>query len=388
MKSEFKGNDLTQCNHTSINLSYSQETIAIEIILCNSIRGPAFTTQFVKLFLIIFAISLVGYTANVSLSNNPASHCLNTTYFQPNGTKFIDQSRPISFELFMRTQFQIVMDSAETKDWIDFVISVSDINIQHPFDLLYLNQKLVLSATKSMVKRPQDLKKEDGFLFYLNTLNSTYRTVVFTMAMKKDPCCSILNKNVLKKRWSYVWHKELHLSKKVPGYLISLPDFQYSPGTSVSIKRHGINISSISTLKLYWMDIHYYEAFFHQPSRFKYKNPFWWCGRGVNEVPFINYSHVMTKYKNLNKDYYYMYYMTRPGSKVKLSWNEAMTFCETFGGTLPIIRSKQHQEEILSFLASKFSPPPIIVLFIGLTTSHYSQEVRDSGVIHKLRLKN
>ena len=72
--------------------------------------------------------------------------------------------------------------------------------------------------------------------------------------------------------------------------------------------------------------------------------------------------------------------MTNHNSKLKLSWNEAMTFCETFGGTLPIIRSKEHQEEILSFLSSKISTPPIIVLFIGLTTLIYHEQVRDSRV--------
>ena len=91
----------------------------------------------------------------------------------------------------------------------------------------------------------------------------------------------------------------------------------------------------------------------------------------------------MTENKKLNKDYYYVYFMvmfrinTRPKNKLKLSWNEAIKLCQTVDATLPIIRSKQHQEEILSFLSSVFIPSPITVLFINLTTSPNSEEVGD-----------
>ena len=52
---------------------------------------------------------------------------------------------------------------------------------------------------------------------------------------------------------------------------------------------------------------------------------------------------------------------------LKGSWNEASETCAEFGGYLPIIRSKDEQDELISLLyLSKIPPPLMTIMFIGL----------------------
>ena len=52
---------------------------------------------------------------------------------------------------------------------------------------------------------------------------------------------------------------------------------------------------------------------------------------------------------------------------LKGSWNEALETCAEFGGYLPIIRSKDQQDELISLLyLSKIPPPLMTIIFIGL----------------------
>ena len=45
--------------------------------------------------------------------------------------------------------------------------------------------------------------------------------------------------------------------------------------------------------------------------------------------------------------------------------------------TLPVLRSKEQQDEIISILSSANAPPPILAMFIGMTFSLHSKMVRN-----------
>lgn len=47
------------------------------------------------------------------------------------------------------------------------------------------------------------------------------------------------------------------------------------------------------------------------------------------------------------------------------TWNEAFKLCQSVGGYLPIIRSRDEQDKIIALLGSSYCPP-IKLLFIGL----------------------
>ena len=126
------------------------------------------------------------------------------------------------------------------------------------------------------------------------------------------------------------------------------------------------------------MDIYRYEAvFFHGEGMFCTERLFL-C---------LNYSSVFTNMKNRDiTEHYYVYLMpqtfwslfsnnTKQNNKQTISWNEAFELCQSVNGTLPIVRSKQQQDEILSYLSSRHSPSPIFILFIGLTTSPHNEKV-------------
>ena len=53
-------------------------------------------------------------------------------------------------------------------------------------------------------------------------------------------------------------------------------------------------------------------------------------------------------------------------SSTKKSWMEASTLCRHAGGTLPVIRSKDELEELISLLKFGNGLPPIAFIFLGL----------------------
>ena len=326
---------------------------------------------------------MLGFTATVTLYKDSRPGCFNAKQFHKNGTKIshrcahvIKSEELISFELFLKTKknfpfFDVDMDSAEINDWIDFVVSLSNVSVEHQFDILYFHNKIVISPMTFLLRKPEGLfpgNTIDSLLFYLNTFNSTYGTAVFSLDARKDFCCRTMfdspfydwhwGKLVLVK-WSYSWSKEVHLSKHDPGYLISWPDFQSGLRVAVSVQRHGLNVSSMTTLTIYWIHMHQYGIHFTSLCR---------------RFLCINYTYVRSLTENrVVTEHYYVYIMP---TKQTLSWNQAIKWCQCVGGTLPIIRSKQQQEEILRFFPSLYTPPPFIIMFIGLKTSLYAGEVR------------
>ena len=277
--------------------------------------------------------------------------------------------------------FDLSLDSAEIRDWIDIVVSPSDINVEHPLDLFHFYKKFEIIPTKLTLSIPDGshFYSSDGILIYLQTSNSTYGTALLTIDVKKDSCCQFLfiGNPELGKR-SYIWNNQVQLSPKDNGYLLSLPDFESDSRVTVSIHRQGLNVSSLSTLNTYWVDIHKYEAIFFPFEPFVCTERAFIC---------INYSSVLNNMESkIITEHYYVYIMPQTlwalfsenrklKKKLTISWNEAFELCRSVNGTLPILRSKQQQDEILSFLSSQHSPPPIFTLFIGLTTSPHNEKV-------------
>ncbi len=57
-------------------------------------------------------------------------------------------------------------------------------------------------------------------------------------------------------------------------------------------------------------------------------------------------------------------------SKIRGTWTEAMQLCETFDGYLPILKSREQLDHLLSLFKLPFqTPPPMPVMFIGLIKS-------------------
>ena len=282
---------------------------------------------------------------------------------------------------FTYPTFDITLNSAEIRDWIDIVVFPSIVDVEHPMDLFHFHKKFEIIPSKLTLSRPKGTHfyTFDSILLYLQTSNLTYGTALLTIDVKKDSCCRYLflgNPDFGKR--SYIWNNQVQLSSNDKGYLLSLPDFESDSGAIVSIHRQGLNVSSISTLNIYWMDIHKYQAIFFLYEPYVCTERAFLC---------INYSRVLSNMESKTvTEHYYVYIMPQTiwalfsdnrtlKKKLTISWDEAFELCQSVNGTLPIIRSKQQQEAILSLLSSEYSPPPILLLFIGLTTSPHNEKV-------------
>ena len=165
------------------------------------------------------------------------------------------------------------------------------------------------------------------------------------------------------------------MSEKNSGYFISLPDFKLSEAV-VSLQDQGTNVTIKSTLKCYWIHNAYKFGLIKEPS--------YLCCGGYY---CINYSSVINYMENkMVGQHYYVYLLnpavnpfassfTKPQSN--LSWNEASKVCLSVNGTLPVLRSKDQQDEIMSHLSSSFTPPTIMIMYVGLSVSHNPHKVRN-----------
>ena len=102
----------------------------------------------------------------------------------------------IRFEVFFTAKFvlpelKFALNPADTREWIDLVISHLQPRADHPFDNIYFGEKLELTERKSTLKIPRStrMRKHEGILFYFSTFNSTYGRIQLDIHVEKDPCC-------------------------------------------------------------------------------------------------------------------------------------------------------------------------------------------------------
>ena len=60
------------------------------------------------------------------------------------------------------------------------------------------------------------------------------------------------------------------------------------------------------------------------------------------------------------------FFKTDKRLNVKKSWTEADELCRSAGGTLPIIRSKDELDELISLVQFEKGLPPIELIYMGL----------------------
>ena len=289
-------------------------------------------------------------------------------------------NKQIRFEVFFTAKLVLpkllfALNPADTREWIDRVISHLQPRVDHPFDNIYFGEKLELTERKSTLKIPRstNMRKHEGILFYLSTFNSTYGRIQLDIHVEKDPCCrhSFLEHF----QASYTWKKNVSLSKDNPGYLVSLPDFQSGVKTTLSTQQYDGNLSLISfnTLKVYWL----HNIYHHQLNVLQIDENI--CSL---TLPCIKYDPTLNYIENKFVSTHHYIYVEKFGllssrRKIKISWNEASKLCQDMNGTLPVLRSKEQQDEIISILSSANTPPPIMVMFIGMTFSLHSKMVRN-----------
>ena len=163
------------------------------------------------------------------------------------------------------------------------------------------------------------------------------------------------------------------MSKDNPGYLVSLHDF--GAKTTLSTQQYDGNLSLISfnTLKVYWL----HNIYHHQLNVLQIDENI--CSL---TLPCIKYYPTLNYIENKFVSTHHYIYVEKFGllssrRKIKISWNEASKLCQDMNGTLPVLRSKEQQDEIISILSSANTPPPIMVMFIGMSFSFHSKMVRN-----------
>ena len=79
--------------------------------------------------------------------------------------------------------------------------------------------------------------------------------------------------------------------------------------------------------------------------------------------------YTMFEFYFYKRDYRHRWNPCWTPSTTKKSWTEASFLCKIYNATLPILRSKDELDELLTLLKHGNSVPPIEVLFIGLKLS-------------------
>ena len=133
----------------------------------------------------------------------------------------------------------------------------------------------------------------------------------------------------------YAYYRPYSCESNDPRFIGYLP---FSLSHSVPVCPILVHCLKYRSPKNYFgLDIHYYtmfEFYFYQRGARDYWNPCW-----------------------------------KP-STTRKSWVEASFLCKMYGATLPILRSKDELDELITLLKHQTSIPPIDVLFIGLRLFH------------------
>ena len=146
----------------------------------------------------------------------------------------------------------------------------------------------------------------------------------------------------------------VQLSSNEPGYLVSM--CQYN---DASIKISHVTVNSVGTLKAYWTAAPHLTQ--QEGSRYTVCNYF----GGHKDI-----KECFSKQQK-HKQFFIYYHVKSKHFKIwdysKISWNEASDHCQSEGGFLPIVRSREEQDDLLSiFNKHTLLGTPKIGIYLGL----------------------
>ena len=292
----------------------------------------------------------------------------------------------------------VYLDPFDTKDWVDIIIDPVIVG-KHPFDTIHRHKKLYIQQNKIQVKGRTEVRHQ-AILFYLQAANrsSTKKNIQLNIDIRNNECCTLLYKMYRE----YTWANSVNLSSTNPGYMISLPYFERSVGVTLWSEEN-----TGDTLNVYWITDNFkYELLEHN-----HQDESLYRMRCFGEQVCINYTDLrnMIDGKFITEHYYvylvpefkensdrsvdisdiigdrplslinYLQSLATPNYHHLLSWEETNQICKEVNATLPIFRSKKQLDEVLYLMASIYTPPPIVVLFISLKLSNQYGKVSGTG---------
>ena len=222
-----------------------------------------------------------------------------------------------------------------------------------------MNENVELTSNWTAPLTPKS-EIEGGFLLYFLQRNKSQEKITFHIRVI-TVCCEHSFTSDLYGTVKLFWKTRLTLSSFQPGIFIILPGIY----EIIAIKSAAKPSISDDFLKIYWPGNFYWYIWPNQ------KTSAGICNTPAGTLLCLNFSSTLQdKYKNLKTKHYYVY-LLRPfnfseATHARGAWNEASDLCKSAGGSLPIIRDKEDQEEIMSMLTLSRYIPPIEVLFIGL----------------------
>lgn len=228
----------------------------------------------------------------------------------------------------------------------------------------------------------------DGILIYLmlNKSSSGYVTAEVTVETKHlvntfEPLAYSMT------FYTAVLHCKFSrtLSREQPGLMISLPDFsQLFEKLQLAATGHNISEKG-SSLQAYWIKNNFKYSLAYRYARTIV--PLSLCSVLSAQLNCYNYSNFATKmrlnhfYTVFGKPVYGALKMKEIKNgllsgqgidsllsepiRTRVSWGEARSLCEASGGYLPVLRSKEEEDEIISILLSGLLSH-VELLFIGL----------------------
>ena len=297
-----------------------------------------------------------------------------------------------SFEGHLKTwhssaNYKVTLDITDIQSWVDIILYSIATPKDNYLDHNYVYQWLRITGNVSTLIEPEKVDGliKDALLFYLDAFNRSRHQIQLAINVKYTSCCKKLE--LIMKNRSYTWYNEIFLTNENPGHIISLPGFDMNYQTTFWAVNK-TNNSDSSVLKIYWVQ--------NLNQYFTEGNEIYLCYGFI----CINYSSGVdlrgTKAPKPVTEHYYIYLVhwlmidlhlgkteiinfdNYGQISLNISWNQASELCEKINGTLPIVRSKKQQDEIMAILTSRATPPPIVLLFIGLASASHQGKVNNS----------
>ena len=274
------------------------------------------------------------------------------------------------------------LDFSKPKLWVDVLLQFDRKNeiIRHKFDSFYtnviLNNLNIFSTKEHYHLNVKYFDISNDILLYFHFSNTTneneaeHINIEIQIVSDYDAgsySVTDLRYNVRKQ----IWRKVVTLFRRQPDYLISLK------GIIKIVSATNIGFSANGTMSVYILDknlYNYQQGFLTsalEPSVRCFLRHRTYCYKSV-QFRHKNYS-------NLQIKKIWMGIRESP-KRVKGSWTKALQWCQSLGGTLPILTSKEEETELIGQLKLAEDAPPSHILFIGLVIN----KVKFHSLVHLL----
>ena len=279
----------------------------------------------------------------------------------------------LEFLRSQKFQFDLKFPFVNSRDWVHIiaetikmdhqVINLDALNPDESIELWYTSTEFY-----NVKSHPPD--REDILLKLQphTTENFENTNIMVTISSEYNiPGEFLIWRSVIQKHVSQLWQGYLDFSNQKLIEIISLQG-EYKEMFVQSMKNN-----TNTTLNVYWIKTTNQKFHFYRDAKL--------IGSWKNHhcLKYITSDADRSSDKTSSLDFAFIYQITiryKQKTGFRGTWLEAYKLCYHFGGFLPILRSKEELDQLISILKLPvIPPPPMKIMFIGLTSYRVSTKI-------------